>query len=95
MQNYRQQTALKATIDAVQHITISQQLYRLGQVSYLNVLDAERTLFDAQMNYLRDAGPIWAVMRHYSAGARGRLDHPEELLGRQARIPSNRNPAKS
>lgn len=94
VQNYRQQTvALKATIGAVQHsYDLSQQLYRLGQVSYLNVLDAERTLFDAQMKLCRRRwAPIWAVMRHYTkrSGAAGLPPKSCYRLSRPG-IPSNR-----
>ena len=82
VQNYRQQTvALKATIDAVQHsYDLSQQLYRLGQVSYLNVLDAERTLFDAQMNYAATLGAYLGSYATLYKALGGGWTTPEELL---------------
>lgn len=82
VQNYRQQTvALKATIGAVQHsYDLSQQLYRLGQVSYLNVLDAERTLFDAPNELCRDAGRLSGQLCDTIQSARGRLDYPRRVV---------------
>ena len=98
VQNYRQQTvALKATIGAVQHsYDLSQQLYRLGQVSYLNVLDAERTLFDAQMNYAATLGAYLGSYATLYKALGGGWTTPEELLqAEQARNSEESNPAKS
>lgn len=93
VQNYRQQTvALKATIDAVQHsYDLSQQLYRLGQVSYLNVLDAERTLFDAQMNYAATLGAyLGSYATLYKALGGGWTTRKSCYRPSRPGIPSNR-----